>query len=156
MFIPLYSKEKPKYSPLKTMEHDLHAVVAYVILPVFAFCNSGINLSGVGVDDIMHPMPVGIILGLFVGKQIGVFGFCWLGIKLKLADIPEGMNLKSLYGTAALCGIGYTMSLFIGSLALEESGINNALDERIGILVGSILSGVYGYLILKFALRKKD
>ena len=156
MFIPLYSKQNPKYSPLKTMEHDLHAVVAYIILPIFAFCNSGINFTGIGVDDIKHPMPIGIILGLFFGKQIGVFGFCWVGIKMKLADIPEGMNWKSLYGTAALCGIGYTMSLFIGSLALDESGINNILDERIGILIGSILSGVFGYLILKSALRTSD
>ncbi len=156
MFIPIRSKKEPEYSPLKTLEHDLHSAVAFVILPIFAFCNSGISLSGIGIEDITHPMPLGIILGLFVGKQIGIFGLCWLGIKMGLAKLPEGMNLTVLYGTAALCGIGYTMSLFIGSLAFENSGINNMLDERIGIIIGSVLSGILGYVILKNSLKEKS
>jgi len=154
LFIPIKSERDPNISPLKTMEHDLHAVVAYIILPIFAFCNSGINFTGIGIDDIIHPMPLGIILGLFIGKQVGVFGLCWLGIKMKLTELPEGMNLSALYGTAALCGIGYTMSLFIGSLALQETGINNVLDERIGIIIGSVISGALGYFILRIALNK--
>lgn len=153
MFIPITCKRHPGVSPLKTLEHDLHAVVAYIILPVFAFCNSGISFSGVGLDDVLDPMPLGIILGLFVGKQVGVFGLCWLGIKLKLAELPKGMNMRSLYGTAALCGIGYTMSLFIGSLAFGQTGINNILDERIGIIIGSVLSGTLGFFILRMSLE---
>ncbi|MDG1997419.1 MAG: Na+/H+ antiporter NhaA [Emcibacteraceae bacterium] len=154
MFIPLKCAREPDISPLKTMEHDLHAVVAFAILPVFAFCNSGINFSGIGVDDVLHPMPLGIILGLFVGKQVGIFGLCWIGIKMKLTELPKGMNMMALYGTAALCGIGYTMSLFIGSLAFEGSSIT--LDERIGIIIGSVLSGALGYFILNKTLKEKS
>ena len=155
MFIPIKCEREPNISPLKTLEHDLHSAVAFFILPVFAFCNSGISFFGIGMDDITHPMPLGIILGLFVGKQVGIFGLCWLGIKLGLAKLPEGMNIPVLYGTAALCGIGYTMSLFIGSLAFENSGINNMLDERIGIIIGSVLSGLLGYIILSMSLKNK-
>ncbi|MDG1439018.1 MAG: Na+/H+ antiporter NhaA, partial [Emcibacteraceae bacterium] len=97
MFIPLKCAREPDISPLKTMEHDLHAVVAFAILPVFAFCNSGINFSGIGVDDVLHPMPLGIILGLFVGKQVGIFGLCWICIKMKLTELPKGMNMMALY-----------------------------------------------------------
>jgi NhaA family Na+:H+ antiporter len=154
IFIPLKCAREPDISPLKTMEHDLHAVVAFVILPVFAFCNSGINFSGIGMDDVLHPMPLGIILGLFIGKQVGIFGLCWIGIKMKLTELPKGMNMMALYGTAALCGIGYTMSLFIGSLAFEGSAIT--LDERIGIIIGSVLSGTLGYFILNKTLKEKS
>ncbi len=101
-------------------------------------------------------MPLGIILGLFLGKQIGIFGLCWIGIKLNLAELPKGTNWAVLYGTAALCGIGYTMSLFIGSLAFEGGGIENMLDERIGIIIGSVLSGVLGYMILKVSLKDSN
>lgn len=156
MFIPIRSDKDPDHSPLKTLEHDLHSVVAYIILPVFAFCNSGISFSGIGVNDILDPMPLGIILGLFLGKQIGIFGLCWIGIKLNLAELPKGINWAVLYGTAALCGIGYTMSLFIGSLAFEGGGIESMLDERIGIIIGSVLSGVLGYMILKVSLKDSD
>jgi len=156
MFIPIKSERDPNISPLKTMEHDLHAMVAFIILPIFAFCNSGLNLSGIGVDDILHTMPVGIALGLFAGKQIGVFGMCWLGVKLKWTELPKGMSWSSLYGTAALCGIGFTMSLFIGSLAFEELGANKILDERLGIIIGSIASGLVGFLILKKSLATSD
>ncbi|MCL4166991.1 UNVERIFIED_CONTAM: hypothetical protein GTU68_012900, partial [Idotea baltica] len=117
MFIPLRSKVDPNISPLKSLEHDLHGVVAFFVLPIFAFSNAGISLSGIGLDQMLHGVPVGIALGLFVGKQVGIFGLCWLSIKLGLASLPKGMNWASLYGTAALCGIGFTMSLFIGSLA---------------------------------------
>lgn len=154
LFIPIKSPNNPDFSPLKTLEHDLHAVVAYVILPIFAFCNSGISFSGIGMDDLLHPVPVGIAAGLLIGKQVGVFGMCWIGIKMKLTDLPKGMNWASLYGTAALCGIGYTMSLFIGSLAFQGTGINDVIDERIGIIIGSVLSGIVGFLVLKTSLKK--
>jgi NhaA family Na+:H+ antiporter len=154
MFIPLRSKDPDNPSPLKSLEHDLHSVVAFFVLPVFAFANAGINLSGVGVEQLMHGVPMGIAAGLFLGKQIGIFGLCYLAIKLRLAEMPSGMNTMSLYGTAALCGIGFTMSLFIGSLAFEETGVNQLFDERLGIIVGSLMSGVLGYFLLRRVLPK--
>jgi NhaA family Na+:H+ antiporter len=154
MFIPIRSKLDPSISPLKSLEHDLHSVVAFFILPVFAFANAGINLKGVGLQQLLHDVPLGIAMGLFLGKQIGIFGLCALAIKLKLASLPKGMSWLSLYGTAALCGIGFTMSLFIGSLAFAETGVDLFFDERLGILLGSGLSGVFGFFILRKSLGK--
>lgn len=153
MFIPMRSKEDPELSPLKTMEHDLHSVVAFFILPVFAFANAGINFSGVTLEQMTHGVPVGIALGLFFGKQIGIFGICWLFIFMRLAKLPEGMTWASLYGTAALCGIGFTMSLFVGSLAFEETDVNLLFDERLGIIIGSVASGIMGYIVLRMSLK---
>ena len=153
MFIPMRDKANPEARPLQEWEHDLHTVVAFVILPIFAFANAGISLSGVGMEQVMHGVPLGITLGLFLGKQIGVFGMCWIAIKLKLTDMPEGMNWVSMYGTGILCGIGFTMSLFIGSLAFESTGVDRIFDERLGILIGSLLSGIFGYLLLRFNLK---
>ena len=155
MFIPMKSKSDPGFSPLKSMEHDLHSVVAFFILPVFAFANAGISFSGVGFEQLQHDVPMGIALGLFFGKQVGIFGLCWLVIKLGLTKLPKDMSWPSLYGTAALCGIGFTMSLFVGSLAFEETGVDLLFDERLGIVLGSVSSGVLGYLVLKFSLNKK-
>lgn len=155
MFIPMRSKTNKRYSPLKSMEHDLHAVVAFFVLPVFAFANAGISFSGIGAEQILHSVPLGIALGLFAGKQLGVFAVCWLAIKLKLTTLPNTMSWSTLYGTAALCGIGFTMSLFIGSLAFEETGINLMFDERLGILLGSFASGVIGYIVLRISLPSK-
>nr|VFJ43095.1 MAG: Na+:H+ antiporter, NhaA family [Candidatus Kentron sp. FM]VFJ43937.1 MAG: Na+:H+ antiporter, NhaA family [Candidatus Kentron sp. FM]VFK06188.1 MAG: Na+:H+ antiporter, NhaA family [Candidatus Kentron sp. FM] len=154
-FIPMYSKTKADHSPLKNMEHELHTVVAFFVLPIFAFANSGIDFSGVYAEHVLHNVSLGIAFGLFIGKQAGVFGICWLAIKLKLIELPNGMSWGSLYGTAILCGIGFTMSLFIGSLAFEETGVNLLFDERLGILVGSVASGVAGYLVLHVSLPSK-
>ena len=151
-FIPLTNKKNPERSLLKELEHDLHGAVAFVILPLFAFANSGISLEGITVDQLLHPVPLGIAAGLFLGKQIGVFAFCWLGIKSGLANMPAGFNWKILYGAALMTGIGFTMSLFIGSLAFEETGVNLLFDERLGIMVGSLVSAVCGYLFLRYAL----
>ena len=151
-FIPIRSKANPDYSPLKSLEHDLHSVVAFFVLPVFAFANAGINLSGVTLDQVLHGVSIGIALGLFFGKQIGILGFCWLAIKLKITKLPDNMNWLSLYGTSALCGIGFTMSLFIGSLAFEETGVNLLFDERLGIILGSMFSGILGYILLRISL----
>jgi len=153
MFIPMTSKTKKDYSPLKSLEHDLHSVVAYIILPIFAFSNAGISFVGLGVEEIFHSVPLGIALGLFFGKQLGIFSLCWIAIKLKLTRFPQGMSWGSLYGAAALCGVGFTMSLFIGSLAFEETGINMLFDERLGIILGSLASGIVGYFALRFNLR---
>lgn len=153
LFVPMKVPAQPGFSPLKSIEHDLEPVVAFAVLPLFAFANAGINFSGLGLDQILHPVPVGIALGLFVGKQVGIFGACWLAIKLGLTRLPKGMNWSALYGAAALCGIGFTMSLFIGSLAFQMSGVNQFFDERLGILLGSIASGIVGYLVLRRSLR---
>jgi Na+:H+ antiporter, NhaA family len=156
MFVPMRSKDPDGASPAKSLEHDLHSVVAFFILPVFAFCNSGISFSGLGLEHIMHGVPLGITLGLFFGKQIGVFVFCWLGIKLHLTKLPDGMSWASLYGTALLCGIGFTMSLFVGSLAFEGVGVDRIFDERLGIILGSLLSGGLGYIVLRFSFPAED
>ena len=121
-------------------------------MPIFAFSNAGISLEGIGPEQLLHGVPIGITLGLFFGKQLGIIGLCWLGIKLKFADMPSGVSWISLYGTSVLCGVGFTMSLFIGSLAFEETGVDLLFDERLGIILGSILSGVWGYSVLKFSL----
>lgn len=156
MFIPMRSKTDPNYSPLKRMERDLHSLVAFFVLPVFAFANAGINFSGVGTEQLLHGVPLGIAMGLFIGKQLGVFGFCWLAIKLNLTQLPNEISWASLYGTAALCGIGFTMSLFIGSLAFEETSVNQLFDERLGILLGSLASGIIGYIVLNRSLPKNN
>ncbi len=156
MFIPMKSKTNANYSPLKSIEHDLHSVVAFFVLPIFAFANAGISFTGIGVEQVFHGVPLGIALGLFIGKQAGVFGLCWLAIKLKLTRLPTDMSWSSLYGAAALCGIGFTMSLFIGSLAFEETGVNLMFDERLGIILGSLASGVAGYLVLNAGLRSNN
>lgn len=153
MFIPLNVKGSD-VSPLRVLEHDLHAVVAFVILPIFAFSNAGINLTGVNLDQVFHSVPLGIALGLFFGKQIGIFLMCYITIKMKFASLPNGMSWSALYGTAILCGIGFTMSLFVGSLAFEATGIDLIFDERLGIIMGSLTSGIVGYLILKCSLKK--
>lgn len=155
LFIPIKPAKDSGKSMLHELEHELHGLVAFAILPLFAFANSGINMTGMGLDSLLHSVPVGIACGLFVGKQLGIFSFCWLGIKLNLTRLPSGMNMRSLYGTAILCGIGFTMSLFIGSLAFEETGTNLLFDERVGIILGSLLSGVVGFLVLKFSLSDK-
>ena len=156
MFIPIKSDTNPDYSPLKSMEDDLHPVVAFFILPVFAFANAGVSYAGVGLEQLTHSVPVGITLGLFVGKQVGIFGFCWLAIMLNLVSLPKSLTWGSLYGTAALCGVGFTMSLFIGSLAFEETDINLLFDDRLGIIMGSLLSGCVGYLVLRLSLRSSN
>ena len=129
--------------------------MAFFVLPVFAFANAGISFTGVGIEQVFHSASIGITLGLFLGKQIGIFGCCWLAVKLSFAKLPEGMSWASLYGTAALCGIGFTMSLFIGSLAFEENGLDMFFDERLGIVIGSLASGLFGFLLLYKALPNK-
>lgn len=153
MFIPIKSKKQEGYSPLKSFEDDLHISVAYIILPIFAFANAGISVVGLGIDELFHSVPMGIALGLFLGKQVGIFGLCWFAIKSGIANLPKDMSWTSLYGSAVLCGVGFTMSLFIGSLAFEETGINLLFDERLGIILGSLVSGIIGYLVLRRSLR---
>lgn len=150
-FIPMQDKDNPDVSPLKTLEHDLHTTVAFVILPIFAFFNAGIGLQGVGLAEIQHSVPMGIALGLFLGKQIGVFSLCWIGIKMGIARLPADISMPQLYGASVLTGIGFTMSLFISSLAFDGApGVGHPFDERLGIIIGSVAAGIVGYLILRF------
>ena len=152
IFIPMRSRTDPDVSPLKVLEHDLHTVVAFVILPVFAFANAGISFEGMTLEQVLHGVPIGVALGLFLGKQIGIFGLCWMFIKFKWASLPSGMSWSGLYGASALCGIGFTMSLFIGSLAFADIDTYGVFDERLGIMAGSLLSGVLGYIVLRYSL----
>lgn len=155
-FIPLRGKNTDQESPLHILEHDLHPTVAYVILPLFAFANTGISFQGLSFSSLLNPVPLGIVAGLFFGKQIGVFGFAWAAIKFRLSKLPDKTNWLGLFGVATLCGIGFTMSLFISSLAFEQIGTELAIDDRIGILVGSLLAGVTGYIILNYAFPKEE
>ncbi|QLC25777.1 Na+/H+ antiporter NhaA [Parasphingopyxis algicola] len=137
-------------SPLHQMEHAVAPWSAFFIVPIFGFANAGVNLAGMGVDQILAPLPLGIALGLFVGKQIGIFGSVWLAVKFGVAGKLRGATWLQIYGTAMLCGIGFTMSLFIGGLAFP----GNALlieEAKIGVLLGSAMSGVVGFLLLRFA-----
>lgn len=149
LFIPMRDPRQPDRSPLKDLEHDLDSTVSFGILPVFAFANAGISMASMTLDTLVHPVTLGIAAGLVVGKQIGVFGMCWLAVRLGLGQLPDGIGWRQLYGIAILCGIGFTMSLFIGSLAFGEEVSARAFDERIGIVLGSMVSGFAGYLVLR-------
>jgi NhaA family Na+:H+ antiporter len=153
-FIPLREGAGGKRSPLRELEHDLHTTVSYGILPLFAFANAGISLEGVRLSSLLHPLPLGIAAGLFLGKQAGVFLFSVLAVKLRIADPLESVGWNAFYGVAALCGIGFTMSLFIGSLAFEPGSLGESVDERIGILAGSFCSAILGYAVLRGSLRE--
>ena len=130
-------------------EHELHPWVSFMILPVFAFANAGVPLKGLSLETLLHPLSLGIAAGLFVGKQLGVFGAVWLAVKVGLAERPETLSWRKIYGAACLAGIGFTMSLFIGSLAFGDVTNQNAV--RIGVLSGSILSGLMGAIVLSRA-----
>ena len=151
-FIPMNDRQDDMHCPLTELEHDLHGVVAFFVLPLFAFVNAGVDLRGMDSSQMLHPVPVGIALGLVLGKQIGIFGGCWLALKAGVVNLPKGMDTFSLYGTAALCGVGFTMSLFIGTLAFETTGVNLLFDERFGIIAGSVVSGLIGYSLLRWHL----
>ncbi len=154
-FIPLKTTSDNEQSLAKSLEHDLHGTVSFVIIPIFAFANAGVSLKGLSLSSILEPVPLGIILGLFFGKQIGVMLFSFIAIKLKVASLPENVNWKQLYGVSFLCGIGFTMSLFIGSLAFEQSGTEEIfLNDRLGILIGSTISAIIGYFYLNKVLPR--
>lgn len=146
-FIPVVSKKDPNVTPCKTLEHALHPWVSFLILPVFAFANAGVPFEGMGLHSLTAPTTLGIILGLVIGKQLGIFSTLWLSIKTGLSPMPVGTNWVHLYAVSALCGIGFTMSLFIGGLAFTD--IEHQASIRLGILVASVISAVIGYVILR-------
>ena len=152
LLIPHDIKDKSKSLLLK-LEHAISPYVAFGIMPLFAFANAGVSLDGIGFSTIFHPEPLGIICGLFFGKQIGVFGFSYLSVKFGLADKPNNSTWSNLYAVAILTGIGFTMSLFVGNLAFETS--QEYLDGvKIGVLVGSLLSTVVGYFLLALTTKR--
>ncbi|MGF7148262.1 NhaA family Na+:H+ antiporter [Sphingomonas zeicaulis] len=138
-------------STLHRLEHALHAPVSYVVVPLFGFANAGVSLAGVGLDDVFAPLPLGIALGLFLGKQTGIFATVWLAAKTGLAPRPARATWPQVYGVALLCGIGFTMSLFIGGLAFADPAQIDAV--KIGVLMGSIVSALAGFAVLRFAPR---
>lgn len=140
-------------SVLKELEHDLHFWVAFFILPLFAFVNAGVNVTEISMAQMSGPVPIGIMLGLFIGKQLGVFGFSFIAIKLKLAELPEGSNWLQLYGVSVLTGIGFTMSLFVASLAFVDDKAFQYTD-KLAILIGSFASGILGYVLLRMSKKK--
>jgi NhaA family Na+:H+ antiporter len=151
--IPLRTKNAES-SPLLTLEHALHPWVAFGILPLFAFANAGVPLSGVTLESFTHHVPMGIAAGLLLGKTLGVFGLTWLAVKTSMATLPTGANWGQVFGVSILCGIGFTMSLFVGSLAFAPGASEYAGMDRMGILTGSILAALIGYAVTAMASGK--
>jgi NhaA family Na+:H+ antiporter len=138
--------------PGRRLEHALSSWVAFAIVPLFAFANAGVSLKGMSLGALAQPITLGVVAGLFIGKQVGVFGASWLGVKLGLGRLPSGTSWTALYGVSMLCGIGFTISLFIGGLAFADLHAQDA--AKLGVLVGSLLSGLGGWIILSLAARR--
>lgn len=151
LFIPYRREEDQQKTQLERLEHDLQPLVAFGILPLFAFANTGVSLENFSVDAFLHPVPLGIAAGLFFGNQIGVFLTSWVAVKTGVAKLPQDASWVQVWGIAALCGIGFTMSLFISSLAFQTGGSALGVDDRLGIMLGSLASGLLGFTILRFA-----
>lgn len=145
--IPLRSSSAIELSPSYRLKHILHPWVAFGILPLFAFANTGVSLVNISSNDLEISVAMGIFCGLFIGKPMGIFGFCWLFVKLGLAQLPENVRWFDLYALSILCGIGFTISLFIGTLAFGDYSIH-LNSVKIGVLLGSVLSGIIGYVLL--------
>ena len=146
LVIPMQGRTPEAQSPLHRVEHDLHPWVAFMVLPIFAFANAGVSFQGLSLGAILAPVPLGIALGLFLGKPIGVVAMSWLAVKAGITRLPSSMGWPQLVGVSCLTGVGFTMSLFIGGLAFDSADKLN--EVRIGVLMGSVLSGVTGYLLL--------
>jgi len=149
-FVPL--KPQQGKSPAKQLEHVLHPWVAFMILPLFAFANAGVSLEGVTFGGLTSMLPLGIIAGLFIGKPLGISLFCWLALKLKLASLPHGTTCRQIMAVGVLCGIGFTMSIFISTLAFGPHAPELIVWAKLGILTGSLLAAFTGYALLKMKL----
>ncbi|MDF1733110.1 MAG: Na+/H+ antiporter NhaA [Minwuia sp.] len=141
------SAPEGSHGPLLEMEHGLKPWVSFLVLPLFAFANAGVSLQGISFSDLLAPLPLGIALGLFIGKQVGVFSFIWVLVKTGIGGLPQGVNWLHIYGVACLTGIGFTMSLFIGSLAFDDPAQMDAV--RLGVLLGSVSSAILGIIVLR-------
>ncbi|NNF52751.1 MAG: Na+/H+ antiporter NhaA [Gammaproteobacteria bacterium] len=153
LVIPMKGKEGQQ-GPLRSLEHDLHPAVAYAILPLFAFANAGLALGGMSFNDLTQPVSLGIIVGLFVGKPLGILIFTAAVVLTGFAKLPRGCNWAQVVGISWLAGLGFTMSLFIAGLAFEHSGLDNSVADRLGILAGSALSALAAIVVLAFSLPK--
>ena len=151
--IPLKGN-KGEHSPLKHLEHALHPYVAFAILPVFAFANAGISLEGISISSLTGMLPLGIAMGLLIGKPLGIFAFSWGAVKLGVAKLPEGVNFMNIFAVSVLCGIGFTMSIFISSLAFGPTNVEFDTLARLGILMGSTTAAILGYFLLSVSLPK--
>lgn len=151
--IPIKGRDNSESSPLNDLEQKLHPWVAFGVLPLFAFANAGVSFTGISMADLVAPIPAGIALGLFLGKQLGIWSATMLGVKLGLAKMPSGVNGYGIYGVSLVAGVGFTMSLFIGTLAF--GGLSGAYDAlvRLGVIVGSLISGFVGYIVLRYMYR---
>ncbi len=150
-----HDTKNSKQSMLLKLEHGLSPYVAFGIMPIFAFANAGVSLEGLTFATLLNPVPLGIVLGLFFGKQIGVFVLSYISVKLKLADMPTGASWTAFYAVSILTGIGFTMSLFVGNLAFANN-LEYMDGVKIGVLTGSLLSTLFGYFLLLFASKKND
>lgn len=146
--------KKTHSSPLYYLERYLHPWVAYFVLPLFAFANAGVSLQGLSLSVLADTMVIGIVLGLFLGKQCGVLGFTWCMVRWGGAPLPVATSWLQLYGVAVLCGIGFTMSLFLGGLAFEQESLSFLMKVKIGVLLGSVLSGIWGVVVLHWVSKK--
>jgi len=154
-FIPLKLENQDGHPMLPHLELSLQPWVAFSILPLFAFANAGVSFQGLSLDSLLSPIPLGIAVGLFFGKQVGIFGACWLAIKLGLAKLPDKATWMQFHAVTVLCGIGFTMSLFIGSLAFEGQSPGYLIDVKLGVLVGSLLSAVVGSILIAMSQPEK-
>ena len=145
-------RDQQGQSPLCKLEHDLHGPVAFAILPIFAFANAGLALGGMSMTDLAHPVTLGVILGLLLGKPLGILVFVGLAVALRFVQLPNNINWMQILGVAFACGIGFTMSLFIAGLAFEHGSGDYFSGDRLGILVGSILSALVAYIVLHLSL----
>ena len=152
LFIPLRTKNETDKSPARSLEHGIHPWVAYSILPIFAFANAGVSLKGLSLEMLLHPITLGITFGLFFGKQIGVMLITTICVVTKICKLPSGVRWSQYYAMSIITGIGFTMSLFIGTLAFDHTG--NQTLIRLGVITGSLLSGVFGYTLLRITCKK--
>lgn len=152
--IPLRTEKN--HSPLETLEHRLHPWVAYLILPLFAFANAGVSLSGVSLSGLTSVLPLGIATALFIGKPLGIFTFSWLSVKAGIAKLPHLIHFRHIFSVSVLCGIGFTMSIFIASLAFDSAHLELNTYAKLGILLGSTSSAILGYSLLNLLLPKKS
>jgi NhaA family Na+:H+ antiporter len=153
--IPIHktpTEPESKTSPLHRLEHAIAPGVAFLVVPIFGFANAGVSFAGMSFAALLAPVPLGVAAGLFLGKQVGVFAFSWVAIRMNWADLPAQASWGQLYGVSLLCGIGFTMSLFIGLLAFQDPGLQDA--AKLGVLVGSLLSGLLGFVTLRATRRE--
>jgi NhaA family Na+:H+ antiporter len=152
LFVPM--RDSQGKSPVRELEHDLHGPVAFAILPIFAFANAGLSLSGMSPGDLAHPVTLGVIAGLLLGKPVGILFFVGLAVAIGIARLPRGVSWSQLLGIAFACGIGFTMSLFIAGLAFEHGSGDYFSGDRLGIVVGSVLSALAAFGLLQFSLPR--